>query len=82
LIAQQSTAPRPREKTKAEETAASRRAAIRDEVRLSDPGEAQPVDIKPDAAEEWKHRKPGDQRQDGRQDERQDERRNRLDLQA
>ena len=74
LIAQQANAPRPREKTKAEEAAASRRAVIRDEVRLSDPGDAQPVDIKPDAAEEWKHRRPGAQAKDDRP--------NRLDLQA
>ena len=74
LIAQQANAPRPREKTKAEEAAASRRAVIRDEVRLSDPGDAQPVDIKPDAAEEWKHRRPGAQGKDDRP--------SRLDLQA
>ena len=38
------------------------RGIVRDEVRLSDPAEAQAVDSKPDAAEEWKHQRGGQQR--------------------
>jgi len=55
IIAQQAAPPRPREKGKPREVDAPR-GLIRDEVRLSDPSEAQPVDGKPDAVEEWKQK--------------------------
>ncbi|MEY3027149.1 MAG: hypothetical protein RLZZ238_2046 [Planctomycetota bacterium] len=57
FIGQQAQGPRAREKNKPSEADATRRFVIRDEVRLSDPAEAQTVDSKPDAAEEWKHRR-------------------------
>lgn len=65
FIAQQTPAARPREKSKAEESARTRRE-IRDEVRLSDPAAAEAVEAKPDAVEEWKHERPRDPRRDGR----------------
>jgi len=57
LIAQQASAPRPREKTKPQDAEAPKRFVVRDEVRLSDPLSAQAIDAKPDAAEEWKHKR-------------------------
>jgi hypothetical protein len=56
FIAQQATGPKAREKTKPQD-ADPRPSAVRDEVRLSDPMRADAVDPKPDAAEEWKHRR-------------------------
>jgi hypothetical protein len=41
---------------------------VQDEVRLSDPAEAQEIEPKPDAAEEWKHRRTPHQHRDGRRD--------------
>jgi hypothetical protein len=58
LIAQQSSGPRAREKTKPQDSERVRRSEVRDEVRLSDPIAAQAIDSKPDAAEEWKHKRP------------------------
>ena len=52
-----SAAPRPREKTKPQDAEAPKRFMVRDEVRLSDPISAQAIDAKPDAAEEWKHKR-------------------------
>ena len=60
FIAQYATAARPREKAKTKE-ADPRRVSTRDEVKLSDPTLAQAVDAKPDAVEEWKHRRGGSQ---------------------
>ena len=60
FVAQQAQAARPRDKTKPQD-ADPRRTAVRDEVKLSDPLEPQAVDIKPDAAEEWKHQRRGQQ---------------------
>ena len=57
LIAQHAAGARPREKPRTKDADAPRRSAIQDEVRLSDPVEAQEVEPKPDAAEEWKHRR-------------------------
>jgi hypothetical protein len=63
FIAQQSTAPRAREKTKPQEADAPRVRA-KDEVRLSDPVQGDEVDPKPNAVDEWKHRRPRDQRRE------------------
>ncbi|MCE2885105.1 MAG: hypothetical protein LW806_09435 [Planctomycetaceae bacterium] len=57
FIAQHAQAPKAREKTKPQE-ADARPFVIKDELRLSDPLQADAVDPKPDAAEEWKHRRP------------------------
>lgn len=65
FIAQHAAGPKAREKTKPQE-ADPRRSAIRDEVRLSDPAQADPVDPKPDAVEEWKHRRSGGGHRDPR----------------
>ena len=64
FIAQQGTGPRPREKARPQDAdgrSGAARGIVRDEVRLSDPAEAQAVDSKPDAAEEWKHQRGGQQ---------------------
>ena len=66
FIAQHANGARPREKAKTRE-ADPRRVVTRDEVKLSDPLLAQAVDSKPDAAEEWKHRRGGSQYHDPRQ---------------
>jgi hypothetical protein len=63
FIAQQASGPRAREKTKPQE-ADPRRSTIRDEVRISDPVKSEAVDPKPDAVEEWKHRRPRDPRRE------------------
>lgn len=65
FIAQQAAGPRARERNKPQE-ASPRRAMVRDEVKLSDPLEAQAVDAKPDAVEEWKHQRGGGQHRDPR----------------
>lgn len=56
FIAQHAAGPKAREKTKPQD-ADPRPSTVRDEVRLSDPMQADAVDPKPDAAEEWKHRR-------------------------
>ena len=56
-IAQQASAPRAREKSKPQDSERAKRFEVRDEVRLSDPIAAQAIDSKPDAAEEWKHKR-------------------------
>ena len=56
-IAQQASAPRAREKSKPQESERAKRFEVRDEVKLSDPIAAQAIDSKPDAAEEWKHKR-------------------------
>jgi hypothetical protein len=56
-IAQQASAPRAREKAKPQEADRPKRFEVRDEVKLSDPIAAQAIDAKPDAAEEWKHKR-------------------------
>lgn len=65
FIGQQQAAARPREKPKSEQVD-PRRVPVRDDVRLSDPAKAEAVDPKPDAAEEWKHRRPRQQHRDPR----------------
>lgn len=57
MIAQQANAPRPRDKNKPQDANGARRPSVRDEVRLSDPIAAQAIDSKPDAADEWKHKR-------------------------
>jgi hypothetical protein len=57
FVAQQAAGPKAREKTKPQD-ADARPFVVKDEVRLSDPMQADAVDPKPDAAEEWKHRRP------------------------
>jgi hypothetical protein len=56
-IAQQASAPRAREKSKPQDSERTKRFEVRDEVKLSDPLAAQAIDSKPDAAEEWKHKR-------------------------
>lgn len=56
-IAQQASAPRAREKSKPQDSERTKRFEVRDEVKLSDPIAAQAIDSKPDAAEEWKHKR-------------------------
>lgn len=63
FIAQQASGPRAREKTKPQE-ADPRRSAIKDEVRISDPVKEEELDSKPEAVEEWKHRRPRDPKRD------------------
>lgn len=63
FIAQQASGPRPREKTKPQE-ADPRRLVNRDEVHISDPVKSEEIDPKPDAVEEWKHRRPRDPRRE------------------
>ncbi|MFN5497130.1 MAG: hypothetical protein ACK5WD_09660 [bacterium] len=63
FIAQQASGPRAREKTKPQE-ADRPRSTIKDEVRISDPVKSEEIDPKPDAVEEWKHRRPRDPRRD------------------
>lgn len=63
FIAQQATGPKAREKNKPQEADAPR-SIIKDEVQISDPVKADEVDPKPDAVEEWKHRRPRDPRRD------------------
>ena len=63
FIAQQASGPRAREKTKPQE-ADTPRFMIRDEVRISDPVKSEEIDPKPDAVEEWKHRRPRDPRRE------------------
>ncbi|MFM1821906.1 MAG: hypothetical protein RI967_172 [Planctomycetota bacterium] len=65
IIAQVAQAPRVRDKGKPQE-ATPFRQIVRDEVRLSDPQAAEPIDPKPDAAEEWKHRRKGGRGHDPR----------------
>ncbi|MFZ9881504.1 MAG: hypothetical protein ACO3QC_08900 [Phycisphaerales bacterium] len=65
FIGQQQAAARPREKAKPEPVD-PRRTQVRDDVRLSDPAKAEAIDPKPDAAEEWKHRRPRGQQRDTR----------------
>ncbi|RLS90448.1 MAG: hypothetical protein DWI09_00260 [Planctomycetota bacterium] len=65
FIAQHATGARAREKSKPQE-ADAKRSTVRDEIRLSDPLEAQAVDSKPDAVEEWKHQRGGRQYHDPR----------------
>lgn len=64
-IAQAAQPPRTRDKGKPQESTPFRQV-VRDEVRLSDPQAAEPVDPKPDAAEEWKHRRKGGPARDAR----------------
>lgn len=73
FIAQHTTGAKPREKTKPQD-ADTRRVLARDEVRLSDPMKAEAIDPKPDAAEEWKHRRPRTPRDDGQKNRRRDPR--------
>lgn len=63
FIAQQASGPRAREKNKPQE-ADARRSIIKDEVQISDPVKSDEVDPKPDAVEEWKHRRPRDPRRE------------------
>ena len=67
FIAQQATAPKAREKTKPQEADAPR-SRSKDEVKISDPIKAEEIDPKPDAVEEWKHRRPRDPRQEQSRD--------------
>lgn len=68
FIAQQSSAARAREKDKPKD-ADKPRSLVRDEVRISDPLEGDGIDPKPDAVEEWKHRRNRGQRQGQQADE-------------
>lgn len=61
FVARDAAGPRAREKNKPQETDPPR-LVIRDEVHISDPLESDPIDPKPDAVEEWKHRRDRDQR--------------------
>lgn len=63
FIAQQANGPRAREKNKPQD-AERPRSVIRDEVRISDPVQSEEIDPKPDAAEEWKHRRKRDPRRE------------------
>lgn len=63
FIAQQASGPRAREKNKPQEAVAPR-SAIKDEVQISDPMKSEEIDPKPDAVEEWKHRRNRDPRRD------------------
>ena len=65
FIAQQASGPRAREKTKPQD-ADRPRSMIRDEVRISDPLKAEEIDPKPDAVEEWKHRRNRDPRREAK----------------
>ena len=65
FVAQHAAGPKAREKTKPQD-ADPRPVVVRDEVRLSDPMQADAIDPKPDAAEEWKHRRPSTPRRLGR----------------
>ena len=65
FVAQHAAGPKAREKTKPQD-ADARPFAVKDEVRLSDPMQADAIDPKPDAAEEWKHRRPSTPRRPGR----------------
>jgi len=68
FIAQHAAGARPRDKAKTREADSPRRVTVQDEVRLSDPAEAQEVEPKPDEAEEWKHRRTPHLHRDGRRD--------------
>ena len=57
FVAQHAAGPKAREKNKPQE-ADARPFAVKDEVRISDPMQADAIDPKPDAVEEWKHRRP------------------------
>jgi hypothetical protein len=63
FIAQQASGPRAREKNKPQEADAPR-SIIKDQVQITDPVKSEEVDPKPDAVEEWKHRRPRDPRRD------------------
>lgn len=63
FIAQHATAPKPREKTKPQEGEAPRVRA-KDEVTIADPVKGDEIDPKPNAVEEWKHRRPRDKRRE------------------
>jgi hypothetical protein len=63
FVAREASGPRAREKAKPQEADAPR-TVIRDEVRISDPLKSEEIDPKPDAADEWKHRRNRDQRSD------------------
>jgi hypothetical protein len=63
FIAQQASGPRARAKNKPQEADAPR-SMIKDEVQISDPMKAEEIDPKPDAVEEWKHRRPRDPRRE------------------
>jgi hypothetical protein len=67
-VGQAAQAPRARDKQKPQESTPFRQV-VRDEVRLSDPQAAEAVDPKPDAAEEWKHRRKGAPRREPRSDD-------------
>lgn len=56
FIAQQATTPRAREKTKPQDADPPRRV-VQDAVEIRDPLQAESIDPKPDAAEEWKYRR-------------------------
>jgi len=62
FIARDAAGPRARERGKPPE-AERPRFVVQDEVRIKDPAEADAIDPKPDAADEWKFRRPrGEQR--------------------
>ena len=65
FVAQHAAGPKAREKTKPQD-ADARPFAVKDEVRLSDPMQADAIDPKPDAVEEWKHRRPSTPGRPGR----------------
>ena len=56
LIAQQASNVKARAKNKLQDVD-PKRPLIHDEFRLTDPMRAEEVDFKPDAVEEWKHRR-------------------------
>jgi len=56
-IARESAGPRARDRAKPPEVDRPQ-FVIKDEVRITDPIESDAIDPKPDAVEEWKHRRP------------------------
>ena len=69
FIAQHAAGARPREKNTPQEAESTRgvwQGFVRDVVKISDPQQAQAVDSKPDAVEEWKHHRGGRQHHDPR----------------
>jgi hypothetical protein len=57
FIARESSGPRARDRAKPPEVDRPQ-FVIKDEVRITDPIESEAIDPKPDAVEEWKHRRP------------------------
>jgi hypothetical protein len=57
FIARESSGPRARDRAKPTEVDRPQ-FVIKDEVRITEPIESEAIDPKPDAVEEWKHRRP------------------------